>query len=175
MACGLRGATLLDPNGGLEDLRHRQLPLLPGGSLQDDPTWIVRAVRLGFSLERSGSAPWPAGPSHGDREDPPPWPLLPLAPACGWSLISNLSISVPARAWWPCTTGAPSPCWIGAPAGFPLAEASAMSSAIRPSRPDGPACGSRGPLDLAERLQISQRENPLLGHFTARQEHKLVG
>jgi hypothetical protein len=50
-----------------------------------------------------------------------------------------------------------------------------MSSAIRPSRPDGPACGSRGPLDLAERLQIYQPENPLLGHFTARQEHKLVG
>jgi len=48
------GGDLLDPHGGLQDLRQRRLRLLHGGSLADDPTRIVRAARyaarLGFSL-----------------------------------------------------------------------------------------------------------------------------
>jgi len=47
---------LLDPFGGLADLRGRRLRLLHGGSLADDPTRALRgvayAVRLGFRLDR---------------------------------------------------------------------------------------------------------------------------
>lgn len=50
---------LLDPHGGLADLRHRQLRFLHPASLRDDPTRLLRAARyaarLGFRLE-SGSA-----------------------------------------------------------------------------------------------------------------------
>lgn len=50
---------LLDPHGGLADLRHRQLRFLHPASLRDDPTRLLRAARyaarLGFRLE-PGSA-----------------------------------------------------------------------------------------------------------------------
>jgi poly(A) polymerase len=49
------GGGLLDPHGGLHDLRRRRLRLLHGRSLADDPTRIVRAARyaarLGFRLD----------------------------------------------------------------------------------------------------------------------------
>jgi len=63
---------LLDPHGGGADLARRQLRLLHGSSLEDDPTRIVRAARyaarLGFSLApasleqlRVTLARWPWG------------------------------------------------------------------------------------------------------------------
>lgn len=49
------GAPLLDPWGGAGDLRGRQVRLLHGGSLADDPTRVFRAARyaarLGFDLD----------------------------------------------------------------------------------------------------------------------------
>jgi tRNA nucleotidyltransferase (CCA-adding enzyme) len=48
---------LLDPYGGQGDLRARTIRVLHGGSFQDDPTRIFRAIRfeqrLGFRLERA--------------------------------------------------------------------------------------------------------------------------
>ncbi len=70
------GLRLLDPHGGGADLAHRQLRLLHGRSLEDDPTRIVRAARyaarLGFTLApasleqlRSTLARWPWGEGSG--------------------------------------------------------------------------------------------------------------
>lgn len=70
------GLHLLDPHGGGEDLARRQLCLLHGSSLEDDPTRIVRAARyaarLGFTLApasleqlRSTLARWPWGEGSG--------------------------------------------------------------------------------------------------------------
>jgi poly(A) polymerase len=54
--------TLLDPHGGQADLGCRQLRLLHGSSLQDDPTRIVRgaryAARLGFALAPESLEQW---------------------------------------------------------------------------------------------------------------------
>jgi poly(A) polymerase len=54
--------TLLDPHGGQADLGCRQLRLLHGSSLQDDPTRIVRgaryAARLGFALAPDSLDQW---------------------------------------------------------------------------------------------------------------------
>jgi tRNA nucleotidyltransferase (CCA-adding enzyme) len=57
MAVPLAGTPeLIDPHGGLADLRHRQLRVLHGGSFADDPTRALRAARYaaryGFALER---------------------------------------------------------------------------------------------------------------------------
>ena len=59
---GDAGTTLLDPHGGQADLGSRQLRLLHGASLQDDPTRIVRgaryAARLGFTLAPESLEQW---------------------------------------------------------------------------------------------------------------------
>ena len=51
-----RGAELLDPHGGLDDLRRGLVRTLHDGSFTDDATRIMRAVRyeqrLGFTLEQ---------------------------------------------------------------------------------------------------------------------------
>lgn len=51
-----RGAELLDPHGGLDDLRRGLVRTLHDGSFTDDATRIMRAVRyeqrLGFALEQ---------------------------------------------------------------------------------------------------------------------------
>jgi len=56
------GIRLLDPHGGQADLGCRQLRLLHGSSLQDDPTRIVRgaryAARLGFALAPETLEQW---------------------------------------------------------------------------------------------------------------------
>ncbi|MDM7954508.1 MAG: CCA tRNA nucleotidyltransferase [Cyanobium sp. CZS 25K] len=70
------GLRLLDPHAGCADLARRQLRLLHGSSLKDDPTRIVRAARyaarLGFSLApesleqlHATLARWPWGERHG--------------------------------------------------------------------------------------------------------------
>jgi len=59
---GDASTTLLDPHGGLADLGCRQLRLLHGSSLQDDPTRIVRgaryAARLGFTFAPESLEQW---------------------------------------------------------------------------------------------------------------------
>ena len=59
---GNGSVTLLDPHGGQADLGCRQLRLLHGSSLQDDPTRIVRgaryAARLGFALAPDSLDQW---------------------------------------------------------------------------------------------------------------------
>lgn len=73
------GGGLLDPHGGLHDLRARRLRLLHPGSLADDPTRIVRAARyaarLGFDLDpadqRQLQATLAAWPWSWRRGDPP--------------------------------------------------------------------------------------------------------
>ena len=53
---------ILDPHGGLADLRRRNLRLLHGQSLRDDPTRILRAARyaarLDFALDPASLAQW---------------------------------------------------------------------------------------------------------------------
>ena len=74
MAMRIPGLELLDPLGGAADLAARQLRLLHGSSLRDDPTRLLRAVRYGarFDLQWApasweqasvmlNSWPWPPG------------------------------------------------------------------------------------------------------------------
>ena len=81
MAMRIPGLELLDPLGGAADLAARQLRLLHGSSLRDDPTRLLRAVRYGarFDLQWApasweqasvmlNSWPWPQGaPALGAR------------------------------------------------------------------------------------------------------------
>jgi len=58
MAVPLRGdPDLIDPHGGLDDLRRGELRVLHPGSFEDDPTRALRAARYaaryGFTLERA--------------------------------------------------------------------------------------------------------------------------
>ena len=77
MALDLVAGELIDPHHGQEDLESRQLRLLHGTSVQDDPTRVIRAARyaarLGFQLAeesreqiRSTVAQWPWAWSQGD-------------------------------------------------------------------------------------------------------------
>lgn len=50
MAMDLEGATLVDPLGGLEDLRARRIRVLHERSFLDDPTRVFRALRLAARL-----------------------------------------------------------------------------------------------------------------------------
>ena len=80
IALDLGTGEVLDPHGGQVDLERRQLRLLHGASLRDDPTRLVRgaryAARLGFalappSLEQARTTlaawpwPWPPGDPPG--------------------------------------------------------------------------------------------------------------
>jgi poly(A) polymerase len=81
LAIRLSNLELLDPFEGIKDLAAKQLQLLHGGSIRDDPTRLIRAVRYGarFDLQWSpasweqasvmlNSWPWPQGaPALGAR------------------------------------------------------------------------------------------------------------
>jgi len=97
------GATLLDPHGGQHDLAARQLRLLHGRSLTDDPTRLVRAARygarLGLSLEPASleqarrtlaAWPWPWRPG-----DPPPQ----APPALGTRLRMEFDLLLEREPW----------------------------------------------------------------------------
>ncbi|MBM5800654.1 MAG: CCA tRNA nucleotidyltransferase, partial [Cyanobacteria bacterium K_DeepCast_35m_m2_023] len=84
IALDLASGELLDPHGGQADLQQRQLRLLHGASLHDDPTRLVRgaryAARLGFalapaSLEQARSTleawPWSWHPGDSPGQAPP--------------------------------------------------------------------------------------------------------
>lgn len=51
LALGEPAGKLLDPTGGLQDLRDRRLRLCSSGALQTDPVRALRAVRLAAQLE----------------------------------------------------------------------------------------------------------------------------
>ncbi len=51
VAVPLDGGPLLDPHGGLEDLRRRRLRAVSGRAFSDDPLRLLRAARLGAELE----------------------------------------------------------------------------------------------------------------------------
>ncbi len=81
LAIRLPNLELVDPFEGIKDLAAKQLQLLHGGSIRDDPTRLVRAVRYGarFDLQWApasweqvcvmlNSWPWPQGaPALGPR------------------------------------------------------------------------------------------------------------
>jgi len=94
---------LLDPHGGLADLRHRQLRFLHGGSVRDDPTRLLRAARygarLGFQLAdcsreqaRATLAAWPWRWRHGD-------PPAQAPPALGTRLRMELQLLLEREPW----------------------------------------------------------------------------
>jgi len=94
---------LLDLHGGQDDLAARQLNFLHGGSVQDDPTRVVRgaryAARLGFGLAPQalkqvqatvGAWPWPW--RHGEALDRVP-------PALGTRLRMELELLFAREPW----------------------------------------------------------------------------
>jgi poly(A) polymerase len=94
---------LLDLHGGQDDLAARQLNFLHGGSVQDDPTRVVRgaryAARLGFGLAPQaleqvqatvGAWPWPW--RQGD-------PLDRVPPALGTRLRMELELLFAREPW----------------------------------------------------------------------------
>ncbi|MEB3271287.1 MAG: CCA tRNA nucleotidyltransferase [Synechococcus sp.] len=94
---------LLDPHGGLVDLRHRQLRFLHGDSVRDDPTRLLRAARyaarLGFQLAdssreqaRATLAAWPWCWRHGDPPSQAP-------PALGTRLRMELQLLLEREPW----------------------------------------------------------------------------
>ena len=97
------GGRMLDPHGGQQDLANRQLRLLHGQSLRDDPTRLVRAARyaarLGFSLEASSLsqvqqtlASWPWCWRSGDAPELAP-------PALGTRLRMELELLLEREPW----------------------------------------------------------------------------
>ncbi|MFM7676114.1 MAG: CCA tRNA nucleotidyltransferase [Synechococcus sp.] len=123
------GATLLDPHGGQHDLAARQLRLLHGRSLTDDPTRLVRAARYGArqglslepaSLEQArrtlAAWPWPWRPGDPPQQAPPalgtrlrmefdlllerePWPRA-LALLQAWGGLALLDAGLQADQHW---------------------------------------------------------------------------
>ncbi len=164
-------ADLLDPHGGLADLRERQLRFLHPFSLRDDPTRLVRAARyaarLGFRLAPESAeqvsrilAAWPWAWRMGD---PPgqapaalatrlrmelelllerePWPRA-LAALQGWGGLVLLDPSLQADRGWRRRL-----LWaerLGLPRMVALVAA------------------AHDPLALAERLQLPHRQHQLL-------------
>ena len=178
-AAGHRGATVLDPHGGLEDLRQRQLRLLHGRSLRDDPTRIVRAARyaarLGFRLE-AGSlqqcqhtlAAWPWSWRPGD-----PPALAP--PALGTRLRMELelllerertSLALAALQDW----GALALLDRGLQADGQWRRRLHQARRFRLPSLAVLLAGAEDPVALAERLQIPHRQHRLLGQFMVLRE-----
>jgi len=83
MACDLLTGELIDLHHGLEDLASGQLRFLHGGSVQDDPTRVIRAARYAARLDfqlaeescaqiRSTVAQWPWAWTQGDAASTAP-------------------------------------------------------------------------------------------------------
>ena len=168
---GEAGATVLDPHGGQADLAARQLRLLHGCSLRDDPTRIVRgaryAARLGFalapeSLDQCATtlARWPWAWRPGD-----PPALAP--PALATRLRMELALLLEREPW--CAGLAALQSW-GA---LVLLDADLqrdrdwpwrLRHAARFGLPLFPALllAAGDPLALAERLQLPHHQHQLL-------------
>jgi poly(A) polymerase len=179
MALQLATGELLDPHGGQADLERRQLRLLHGQSLRDDPTRLLRGARygarLGFDLApesladaASTLAAWPWPWRHGD---PPaqapaalgtrlrmelelllerePWPLA-LAALQRWGGLVLLDPQLQADHTWPRRLRGAQRL------GLPLMVAL--------------VAGAADPLVLAERLQLPHGQHKLLAAWLALRE-----
>lgn len=169
-----RGAHLVDPHGGQADLAARQLRLLHGHSLSDDPTRLVRgaryAARLGFALApcsqdqaRQTLAVWPwpwrsgdptgsAPPALGTRLrmelhlllEREPWPDA-LVALQNWGGLALLDQRLQRDVHWRRRLH-----WAGRLGLPPLAALLA---------------GAGDPLAVAERLQLPHRQHKLLAQW----------
>ena len=184
MALVLAGAgsgsgALLDPHGGQADLERRQLRLLHGQSLRDDPTRLLRGARygarLGFDLApesladaASTLAAWPWLWRHGDAPDQAPaalgtrlrmelelllerepWPQA-LAALQRWGALVLLDPQLQADQIWPRRLR-----WAQR-LGLPLMVAL--------------VAGAADPLALAERLQLPHAQHKFLAAWLALRE-----
>ena len=184
MALVLAGAgsgsgALLDPHGGQADLERRQLRLLHGQSLRDDPTRLLRGARygarLGFDLAPeslvdavSTLAAWPWLWRHGDAPDQAPaalgtrlrmelelllerepWPQA-LAALQRWGALVLLDPQLQADPTWPRRLR-----WAQR-LGLPLMVAL--------------VAGAADPLALAERLQLPHAQHKFLAAWLALRE-----
>ncbi|MEI7666367.1 MAG: CCA tRNA nucleotidyltransferase [Synechococcaceae cyanobacterium ELA263] len=162
---------LLDPHGGQADLARRQLRLLHGASLRDDPTRIVRgaryAARLGFELAPESLeqlhhtlALWPWAWRPGDPPQQAP-------SALGTRLRMELELLLEREAW-PRALAA-----LQRWGALPLIDAALQSDrswrrrlrwAGRLGLPLLPALlvVAAQPLAVAERLQLPHRQHRLL-------------
>lgn len=171
--------TLLDPFGGLEDLRWRRLRFLHAASVRDDPTRLVRgaryAARLGFQLApesleqvRQVLAEWPWAWTWG--EDPA---LAP--PALGTRLRMELEVLLEREPWTAALAH------LQAWGGLVLLDAGLQGDdgwrrRLRHARRFGvPALaallvGAHDPLAVAERLQVPHRLHRLIQQWLALRE-----
>ena len=162
---------LLDPHGGQADLARRQLRLLHGASLRDDPTRIVRgaryAARLGFELApesleqlRHTLANWPWAWRPGDAPQAAP-------SALGTRLRMELELLLEREAW-PLALAA-----LQRWGALPLLDQALQQDrswrlrlrwAERLGLPLLPALlvAASDPLAVAERLQLPHRQHRLL-------------
>ena len=156
---------LLDPHGGQRDLAQRQLRLLHGASLRDDPTRLLRAARyvarMGFTLEESSRKqaadtlavwPWPWRPG----DDPA---LAP--PALGTRLRMELELLLEREPWQAALRA------LQAWGGLELLDASLQADRgwlrrLRWAQRFGVPLQAADPLALAERLQLPHRQHKLL-------------
>jgi poly(A) polymerase len=176
MALRLGDGGLLDPYGGLEDLRKRRLRLLHGQSLADDPTRIVRAARyaarLGLTLDPEDRTqltatlegwPWSWRPGAPPAQAPPALATrlrmelelllereptsLGLAALQDWGALQLLDPGLQADPTWRRRLHQARRFGLPALAAF--------------------LAGADAPLAVAERLQLPHRQQRLLAQFLA--------
>lgn len=168
------GVHLVDPHGGQADLAVRQLRLLHGRSLSDDPTRLVRgaryAARLGLALApcsqdqaRQTLAAWPWLWRAGDPPGSTP-------PALGTRLRMELELLLEREAW-PDALGALQH-W----GGLALLDQRLQGDVHWRRRlhwagrlglplPAALLAGAEDPLAVAERMQLPHRQHKLLAQW----------
>lgn len=168
------GVHLLDPHGGQVDLAARQLRLLHGRSLSDDPTRLVRgaryAARLGFALApcsqdqaRQTLATWPWPWRPGDPAGSAP-------PALGTRLRMELELLLEREPWLDALAALQR--W----GGLDLLDQCLQNDTHWRRRlhwaarfglplPAALLAGAGDPLAVAERLQLPHRQHKLLAQW----------
>lgn len=95
MALRLPNQELIDPFGGVADLAARQLQFLHSGSLRDDPTRLIRAVRYGARFDlQFAAASWEQTIATLNS-----WPWPQMAPALGARLRMELELLLGEACW----------------------------------------------------------------------------
>ena len=95
MALRLPTLELLDPFGGLQDLAARQLQLLHGTSIVDDPTRLIRAARYGARFDLR----WTAESWEQASAALSSWPWRHTASALGARLRMELELLMREACW----------------------------------------------------------------------------